>query len=149
MNQNILADRYVGTYLMTSDLNKINIPEVHQFLTEKSYWAKNIPIETVSTSMAHSVCAAILDQEKVIAFGRMITDRATFAYLCDIFVVPEYRGQQLSKALMQRFNELADAFGLRRTLLTTQDAHGLYAQFGFIPAPWPERVMYRAGVQYG
>lgn len=141
-------DIQIGNFLLTADLNKISIEQVHQFLSKSSYWARHISMDTVERSMKHSICLAILDQDQVIAFGRMITDRATFAYLCDIFVIPEYRKRQLSKALMKRFNELADHFGLRRTLLTTQDAHGLYEQFEFIPFPWPERFMYRGGVQY-
>lgn len=150
MATNIPAQDHLWNEFLFS-CNKANIPvaAVYDFLAHRSYWAKGISLETVACSIEHSICIGIYDSDGALAgFGRMITDRATFAYLADIFVIESYRGKGLSKELMRLFCGLAEDFGLRRFILTTQDAHSLYAQFGFEPFPWPERIMSRQGVSY-
>lgn len=145
----LLIDRSFGEFLISSDKSKIDATVVHRFLDEESYWAQGVPIDTVKKAIAHSICLGVyLDDGTLASFGRMITDRATFAYLADIFVLKEYRGRGISKALMKAFCDLGDEFGLRRFLLTTQDAHDLYRQSGFVPFPYPERMMSRPGVVY-
>lgn len=136
-------------YLFSADKTRIQPDVVYRYLDQESYWAKGIPFETVKRSIEYSICLGIYDKEGgQVGFGRLITDRATFAYLCDIFVLKEHRGQGLSKELMNAFCQIADDFELRRFLLTTQDAHGLYKQSGFEMFPWPERLMSRPGVVY-
>lgn len=144
-----LIERKIDNLLISTDKKKINAAVVHQFLDKESYWARGIPYDTVVTAIEHSICLAIyLPDGTMAGFGRMITDQATFAYLADIFVQQPYRGQGISKELMKVFCEMADDFSLRRFLLTTQDAHGLYRQSGFETFPYPERLMSRAGVVY-
>jgi len=136
-------------YLFSFDQSKLQPEVIYQYLDQESYWGKGIPFETVVRSIEHSLCIGIYDgQKNQVGFGRMITDRATFAYLADIFILKEHRGLGLSKKMMQAFCRLADEYRLRRFLLTTQDAHGLYRQSGFGEFPYPERLMSRPGVVY-
>jgi len=136
-------------YLFSTNKEKVQAEVVHQFLDNESYWAKGVPYETVLRSIKYSLSIGIYDEGGAqVGFGRMITDRATFAYLADIFVINTHRGKGLSKEMMRGFCRMADAFQLRRFLLTTQNAHDLYRQSGFELFPWPERLMSRAGVVY-
>ncbi|WP_118972655.1 GNAT family N-acetyltransferase [Taibaiella koreensis] len=138
-----------GDYLFSAEKSRIDMTAIHAFLDKESYWARGIPYETVVRAIQGSVCIGIYDPEGQLAgFGRMITDRATFAYLADIFVLKTHRGKGLSKELMKVFCQLADRFGLRRFLLTTQDAHDLYRRSGFELFPYPERLMSRPGLSY-
>lgn len=144
-----LIEREFDNLLISTNKKRIDIDAVHRFLDEESYWARGIPYDTVVAAVEHSICLGVYQPDGVLAgFGRMITDQATFAYLADIFVPQLYRGRGISKELMKVFCEMADNFGLRRFLLTTQDAHGLYRQYGFEAFPYPERMMSRAGVVY-
>lgn len=148
-NELIFSDYSFEGYLYSSDKSRLQPAVIHRYLDQESYWAKGIPMETVHRSIAHSLCIGVYDAAGVqIGFGRMITDRATFAYLCDIFILEEHRGKGLSKEMMHAFCRMADEFELRRFLLTTQTAHGLYRQTGFEPFPYPERMMSRPGVVY-
>ncbi len=145
----LLVERKIDNLLISADKEKIDAAVVHRFLDQESYWARGIPFDTVARAIQHSVClGAYLEDGTLAGFGRMITDQATFAYLADVFVLPAYRGRGISKGLMQVFCDMADQFGLRRFLLTTQDAHGLYRQYGFDPFPYPERLLSRTGVVY-
>lgn len=148
-NDILFPDYWYQGYLFSTDKEKVQAEVVHHFLDKDSYWAKGIPFLTVERAIAFSLCIGIYSENgRQVGFGRMITDRATFAYLADIFVVEEHRGKGLSKEMMKGFCKIADAFELRRFLLTTQDAHGLYRQSGFELFPYPERLMSRAGVVY-
>lgn len=130
-------------YEFTSDASKVDVSLVHRWLSEESYWAKGIPLEIVSRSIGNSLCFSILHPaEGQVGFARVITDRATFAYLADVFVLAPHRGKGLSKRLMTFIQAHPDLQGLRRWLLATRDAHALYAQFGFVP-PVPGRLMER------
>ena len=113
---------------------------IAEFLAS-SYWANGIPEDTVVKSLEHSLCFALLDGTRQVGFARVITDYATIAYLGDVFVVPEYRGRGLSKWLMECVLEHPQLQGLRRWVLATRDAHGLYQKFGFTPLNKPEIFM--------
>jgi N-acetylglutamate synthase-like GNAT family acetyltransferase len=127
-------------YLLSTDKSKIDVEAVHDFLSH-SYWAENIPLDVVQKSIDHSLCFGIYRQQKLIGFARAISDFATFAYLADVFILPEERGQGLSKWLMETIMDHPQLRGLRRFVLATKDAHGLYSQFGFTPFDKPERWM--------
>lgn len=125
----------------------LNLDVIHGFLSQ-AYWAKGMPRELVAKSIENTaLCFGIYqgDPHKgraaQIGFARVITDRTTFAYLADVFVLPEFRGRGLSKWLMRVITEHPDLTGLRRFLLLTQGAHGLYARFGFAPPKNFERFM--------
>jgi GNAT superfamily N-acetyltransferase len=127
---------------ISSDSARLDVALIHRFLTG-SYWAKDIPLETVKRAIEGSLCfGAYLDGAQI-AFARVITDRATFAYLADVFVLPEQRGKGVSKQLMEAIMAHPELQNLRRWSLVTRDAHGLYAQFGFTPLANPPRWMER------
>ena len=128
-------------YLITTDTAKVDIDVVHQYLSEQSYWAKGIPRETVARSVQHSICFSVLHEDTLIGFARVVSDHATVAYLGDVFVLPAHRGQGLSKWLMECIIAHPDLQGLRRWMLATADAHGLYAKFGFTALNAPQRWM--------
>ncbi len=130
-------------YLLSTDKSKIKIPVVHAYLSNDSYWAKGIPVETVKRSIEHSLCFGIYYQHEQVGFARIISGFTTFAYLADVFVLPAHRGNGLSKWLMEIIMDHPDLQGLRRFLLTTQDAHELYRRYGFTEYPQPERMMTR------
>jgi GNAT superfamily N-acetyltransferase len=114
---------------------------IHRFLNERSYWAKGVPRETVDRSIDHSLCFGVYRAGRQVGFARVITDCATFAWLADVFVVEEERGKGLSKRLVAAVLEHPLLQGLRRFLLGTLDAHGLYSQFGFERIRQAERFM--------
>ena len=129
---------FKDNFCITTDKGKIDIAYVHQFLAQ-SYWAKNIPLSVVQQSVKGSLCFAVLYNKKTIGFARVITDEATFAYLADVFIDEPYRGIGLSKWLVQTILAYPSLQHLRRFMLATRDAHGLYSQFGFEPISHPER----------
>ncbi|MBB6501816.1 GNAT family N-acetyltransferase [Pedobacter cryoconitis] len=128
-------------FIFSDDKSKIDVSAVHLFLSTKSYWAKEIPLETVRRSVENSLCFGIYQGTNQIGFARWITDRATFAYLADVYVDEEFRGQGLSKKLMTLMLFHPDLQGLRRYMLATRDAHNLYSQFGFKALENPENIM--------
>jgi len=129
-------------YLLSTDKSEIDIEAVHTFLSH-SYWAENIPLNVVQKSIDNSLCFAVYRQQRLIGFARAISDFATFAYLADVFILPEERGKGLSKWLIATIIEHPQLQGLRRFVLATRDSHGLYAQFGFTQFDKPERWMQR------
>ncbi len=129
-------------YSITTNKQLIDLDYVHSFL-QQSYWAKDIPRQVVERSIEGSLCFAVLHRARQVGFARVITDQATFAYLADVFIDPQYRGRGLSKWLMASILEHPKLQGLRRFMLATRDAHGLYRQFGFTPLPQPENIMLR------
>lgn len=118
-------------YYILQDNKMMDTEMIHHFISTQSYWAKNIPLETVLKSIENSLCFGVFNQNKQIGFARVITDKATFAYLADVFILIEYRGKGLSKWLMESIHNHPDLQGLRRWLLATKDAQGLYEQFGW------------------
>lgn len=131
-----------GEFEISTDPSQIDVAAVHGFLTA-SYWAKGIPLETVRRSIQGSVCFGMYRGRQQAGFARVISDRTTFAYLADVFVIETFRGRGLSKWLMQCVLAHPELQGLRRWSLATRDAHGLYRQFGFHELKSPERWMER------
>ncbi len=118
-------------YYILQDNKMMNSEMIHHFISTQSYWAKNIPKETILKSIENSLCFGVFIEHTQIGFARVITDKATFAYLADVFILDEYRGKGLSKWLMEFIHNHPDLQGLRRWLLATKDAHSLYEQFGW------------------
>ena len=108
----------------------MDIDLIHSFLT-RSYWAEGISKEIIRRSIEGALCFGVFENDKQVGFARMITDKATFAYLADVFIIDEYRGLGLSKWLMEVIMSYPDLQGLRRMMLATRDAHELYKKFGF------------------
>ena len=129
-----------GDYEVSTDPARIDVLMVHEVLTS-SYWAKGIPLETVQESIENSISFGVYHGQQLVGFARVISDRATFAYLADVFILPSHRGRGLSRWLMECIVSHPDLQGLRRWMLATQDAHGLYAKFGFTPLKSPESWM--------
>ncbi|WP_264875649.1 GNAT family N-acetyltransferase [Vibrio agarivorans] len=128
-------------YRISTDNNELNLDVVFDFISD-SYWAKGIPRERVEKSVKHSLCFGVYDERgEQVGFARLITDRATFAYLSDVFILSEHRGKGLSKWLVEVIISHPDLQGLRRIVLATHDAHGLYAQYGFEPLSHTENFM--------
>ena len=127
-------------FAITTETSFFNVEFIHAFLS-KSYWAENIPLETVQQSIDNSLCFGVFHLGRQIGFARVITDKTTFGYLADVFIDEAYRGQGLSKWLMEEIMAHPDLLGLRRMMLATRDANGLYAKFGFSELTFPERWM--------
>ena len=117
-------------YEISTDKSRFDVNQIHCFL-RSSYWAKEIPRKVVEKSIKHSFCFGVFHDSKQVGFARVITDFSTFAYLADVFVLPAHRGRGVSKLLVRGILENPELRGLRRWLLATRDAHGLYAPFGF------------------
>ena len=128
-------------FIFSDDLNLIDVEAVHHYLSTQSYWAEEIPFDTVQRSIANSLCFGVYKDGKQLGSARWVTDKATFAYLCDVYIETNFRGLGLSKKLMSLMMFHPDLQGLRTYTLGTLDAHGLYAQYGFKPLAAPERRM--------
>ncbi|WP_038142224.1 GNAT family N-acetyltransferase [Vibrio nigripulchritudo] len=128
-------------YKVSTNNEDFDFEFIYKFISQ-SYWASEIPRETLKKAIANSFCFGVFtDTGNQVGFARLITDRATFAYLADVFIEDRYRGKGLSKLLIQTIVEHSDVKGLRRMVLATRDAHGLYSQFGFRPVENPEILM--------
>lgn len=129
-------------FLISDDPAKLNIDTICDFLS-LAYWADKRPREVIEKSIQFSLNFGVYDGNRQIGFARVVTDRATFAYLCDVFIHEDYRGQALGKWLMECIFTHPELQGLRRWSLATRDAHGLYKQFGFTelsdPSKWMEK----------
>lgn len=132
-----------GDYLISTDRNRLSIDAVHAFLHQHSYWAVGIPREVVERSIQNALIFGIYHGIQQVGFARVVTDFATFAWIGDVFVIEEYRGRGLSKWLMETIVAHPQLQGLRRWLLATRDAEGLYQQYGFKPLAHPERFYER------
>ncbi|AZI27178.1 N-acetyltransferase [Pedobacter sp. G11] len=128
-------------FIFSDNKELLKVDSIHHYLSTESYWAKNISLDTVRRSIENSLCFGIYKDNTQIGFARWITDKATFGWLCDVYIENDYRGQGLSKKLMSFMIFHPDLQGLRRYQLATLDAHGLYEQFGFSPIQNPERQM--------
>lgn len=128
-------------YAVTTDKSRLDVDLIHRFLSQESYWAKNIPRPVVERSIEHSLCFAAFGGEEQVGFARVVTDRATYAYVADVFVVTEHRGRGIGKLLMEAIRSHPELQGLRHWQLATRDAHDLYRQFGFGDVKNPERQM--------
>lgn len=130
----------MNTYDISTDPSRLQLDAIHAYLV-RSYWSPGVPKDVVARAIAHSLCFGIYQGENQVGFARVVTDRATFAYLADVYVLEAHRGQGLSKRLVAAVQSHPDLQGLRRFLLATADAHGLYTQFGFRPLSAPGRMM--------
>ena len=128
-------------FSISTDNDLLDIALIHNYLDKDSYWANGITFDVVERSINNSLCFGVYIRAKQIGFARVVTDKAVFAYLADVFILPEFRKQGLSKWLVQTIINHTDLQGLRRWSLATVDAHGLYAQFGFTEITNPERWM--------
>lgn len=130
-----------NNFTISTDKTKLDIDAIHQYIGGESYWAHGIPLDVLKKSIENSMCFGIYDGSKQIGFARVITDCSTFAYLADVYVLEAYRGKGLSKWLMEFIMNHPYLQGLRRYMLATKDAHGLYLQYGFRPLANPENIM--------
>jgi GNAT superfamily N-acetyltransferase len=127
--------------VISTDKSKLDVSLIHKYLSEDSYWAKGIPLEIVKKSIENSMCFGVYKAETQVGFARVTTDKAIFAYVADVFILPEHRKQGLSKKLMAEIIAHPELQGLRKMLLATADAHGLYSQFGFEELAKPGNFM--------
>ena len=118
----------------------IDAVAAHAFLT-RAYWSEGIPLALVERAIANSLCIALRDEQGQVGFARVVTDRTTFAYLCDVYVLDEHRGRGLATWMIETLLAHADLQGLRRFMLFTRDAHALYSGHGFAPLATPQRGM--------
>jgi GNAT superfamily N-acetyltransferase len=128
-------------YVISDDKDRLDLRVIHEFIAQSSYWAKGMPLPLMMRAIHNSLCWGVYTDKAQVGFARVITDRATFAYLSDVFIVQEHRGKGLSKALVATILAHPDLQGLRRWMLVTADAQGLYEPFGFKVAPQPDRYM--------
>lgn len=127
--------------LISTDQTKMDIKMIHSYLSEQSYWAEGRSYATVKKSMEHSLCFGAFLGGKQVGFARVISDYAIFAWILDVFVLPEFGGKGIGKALMRHIMEHGQLQGLQRWGLATKDAHGLYEKFGFGPPVRPSSLM--------
>ena len=133
-------ERKKGKYLISTNPTRLDLDAIHAFLS-RSFWAEGISKTIVAKSLKHSLCFGLFHDREQIGLARVITDRATFAYLCDVYVLEEYRAKGLGTWLIETVMAHPDLHGLRRFQLVTRDAHGLYKRFGFKPPTHPVRQM--------
>jgi GNAT superfamily N-acetyltransferase len=126
--------------VVTTDPSRLDLDVIHGYLA-RSYWAPGIPREVVARAMEHSLCFGAFEGDRQVGFARVVTDRATFAYVCDVFVLESHQGRGVGKQLMAAIMAHPELQGLRRLALFTRDAHGLYRQFGFGETRFPDRFM--------
>lgn len=127
-------------YLVSTDPARLDLTAIHEYIA-RSYWAAGIPFATVARAVAHSLCFGMYRGTAQVGFARTVTDCATFAYLADVYVLEAHRGRGLGKWLVECVRSHPDLQGLRRSMLATRDAQGLYLQFGYTALAHPERLM--------
>jgi len=129
-----------AAYTISTAKEKLDLKVIHGYL-KNAYWCKNIPIEIVEKSIKGSLCFGVYHHEEQVGFARVVTDFSTFAYLADVFILPEYQGNSLGKWLIKTIVGYPDLQEIRTFSLATKDAHGLYEQFGFQPLAEPQKRM--------
>lgn len=127
-------------YEVSTDASRLDIAAIHRYLST-AYWSLGVPITTVERAIANSLCVGAYVNKEQVGFARVVTDRATFAYLADVYVLEEHRGNGMSKAMLASLFQLQELQGLRRWVLVTRDAHALYEKFGFKQLAAPSRYM--------
>ena len=128
-------------YFISTDQQLIDFDAVYNFLENESYWSAGVTEDRLRRAISNSFCFGIYQNNKQAGLARVVTDKATFAYLCDVFILTEHRGKGLSKWLVKTIREHPELQGIRRWMLATADAHGLYAQYGFSPITKADRWM--------
>jgi GNAT superfamily N-acetyltransferase len=129
-----------GAYLVSTDKARLDLEMIHGFL-KTSYWAAGIPAQAVRRSVENSLTFGLFRGDEQVGFARVVTDYATFAYLADVFVLESYRGQGLGKWMMEVVFSYPELQDLRRWMLATRDAHGLYRKYGFAEPENPQIFM--------
>lgn len=127
-------------FTISTDKSRLDLKLIHEFLTT-CYWAEGIPRDAVKKSIDNSLCFGVFEGGQQVGFARVISDRATYAYIGDVFILESHRGCGLGKKLMAAIMGHPELQGLRRWSLVTRDAHGLYEQFGFTSLTNPRRYM--------
>lgn len=139
-----MSDEWLrSSFLITTNVDKLDFEIIHRLLTTETYWAQDRSLEIVRRSFENSLSFVIFKNDEIVGWARVVSDFATFAWLADVFIRKEYRGQGLSKWLMKVIIAHPDLQNLRRFLLSTLDAHNLYQQFGFEPVKYPQLWMER------
>ncbi len=128
-------------FRISTEKSELDIPAIHHFLSTQSYWAQGRSVETVKKSIENSLCFGVYHGSKQVGFARVVSDYAVFAWIMDVFILPEYRGRGYSKELMRAITDHDKLQNLQRWGLGTEDAHGLYAQFGFTSLVKPGNMM--------
>ncbi len=141
MPNNLIEEYQKGEFLLSSDPDKLDLDMIHGYLSKHSYWAQNIPSIVVERSLKNSLSFGLYHKKKQIGLVRVITDRATFAYLADTFVIDEYQGKGLGTWMIETVIKSSELQGLRRWQLSTRDAHDFYQKFGFHALEYPDRHM--------
>ena len=131
----------MAAFEISTDKGRLDVEMIHRFLAEESYWAKTRTVEQTRTAIEHSLCFGVYQGDRQIGFARVVSDQATFAYVGDVFVLDEFRGQGIAKKLMEVIIADPRLQNLRRWILATRDAHGLYEQFEFSGLRHPDRWM--------
>jgi GNAT superfamily N-acetyltransferase len=127
----LVYEKINNGYHISTDKELLDIAIIHNYLAKESYWAKNIPKEIVEKSIQHSICFGVYFNKEQIGFARLITDKATFAYLADVFILEEHRNKGIAKFLMKAILDYPEIKEVRGILLRTKDAHELYKKFGW------------------
>ncbi len=141
MNEPAILEHHNDGYTISTDKTRLDIPAIHSYLSDEAYWSQGIPLEIVERGIKNSLCFGLYQGETQAGFARVISDYASFAYLCDVFILESFRAEGLGKWLMACVLSHPALQGLRNYLLFTKDAHGLYARYGFTPVANPERIM--------
>ncbi len=129
-------------YEISTDASRLDVHAIHAFLT-RAYWSAGVPLTTVQRAVDNSLCVGAFLGTAQVGFARVVTDCATFGYLADVYVLEAHRGHGLSRRLLDALFQRPEVQGLRRIILATRDAHGLYAPYGFTPLAAPDRFMER------
>lgn len=134
-----------GEFEISTDPKRVDLPAVHAFLSTEAYWSPGVSLDVVGRAIEASIVFGVYHGEEQVGLARVVSDRATFAWLCDVFILEQYRGNGLGKWLMECVVAHPELQGLRRFMLATRDAHRLYEKYGFTPVE-PSKFMERRGV---
>ena len=137
-----IIEVHKDNYTISTDPARLDIDSIADMLT-RVYWAQGRTREMIARYVQHSLVFGLYHESKQIGLARVVSDYTTFAWLCDVFIHEDYRGHGLGKWLMETVHQHPDLQGLRRWLLATRDAHGLYEQYGWTLLDHPERWMYK------
>jgi len=137
----VAFERRRDGFTITTDAKAFDLDAIFEFLNRDAYWSRGIPRPILEKAIERSLCFGLLEDKRQIGFARMVTDFATFGWLCDVYVIETHRGRGLGDWLIASVLEHPDLQGLRRIVLATRDAHALYRRNGFDALPMPERWM--------
>ena len=139
---NLIQENFSDKYFVSSDPSKLDLPFIHDWLANESYWATGIPFKLLERTLENSLCFGVYQNDGTqVGFGRVVTDYTTFAWVTDVFITPEQRGKGLSRFLMETMLMHPELRVIRRWLLGTDEAHGLYRKFGFVDLEHTENYL--------